>query len=69
MLDETRQDIRKLLRTFGVNADEAITAHLEQAPGDQPLRLKIILSDETDYGVDSPTKPLHVEVSGEVSRS
>jgi hypothetical protein len=35
-----RQDIRRLLKTFGVRADEAIGP---RAPGSQPLHIRIVL--------------------------
>jgi hypothetical protein len=68
-MDETsRDDIRKLLRTFGVRADEAITAYLARSPGDMPLRLKVTLEDITAYGDQPPQPPLALEIEAEVRR-
>ena len=44
MSEETRQDIRALLKRFGIKADEVITAHLE-AGGDGDLNLRLTLED------------------------
>ena len=69
MEDSTsRDDIRKLLKTFGIQADEAVIAHLALNPGDQPLRLRLILEDITNYGENPPTAPLHLEVEGQIQR-
>lgn len=68
MEGSSRDDIRRLLKTFGVQADEAIIAHLARNPGDKPLRLKLILDDLTDYGGALPTESLHLEVEGEIQR-
>ncbi len=69
MDEETiRHDIRRLLKTFGVQADETIMRYLEQAPGAFPLRLRITLEDITDYGTNLPTAPLRIVVEGEIRR-
>jgi hypothetical protein len=68
MEETSRNDIRKLLKTFGIQADEAIIAHLARNPGDKPLHLRITLTDLTDYGEMTPDHPLHLEIKGEISR-
>lgn len=68
MDDQSRQDIRRLLKTFGVNADEAMVAHLARNPDVKSLRVRVTLEDLTDYGEDAPDKPLHVEVEEEINR-
>lgn len=67
--DSSRDDIRKLLKTFGVKADEAIITHLARAPGDAPLHLRLVLEDLTDYGEAPPAAPLSLEVEGEIRRA
>ncbi len=69
MDDHTQQDIRRLLKTFGVQADEAIRAHLTRTPGNQPLHLRIVLEDLTPYGEIGPDQELRLEIDGEVRRS
>jgi hypothetical protein len=64
----SRDDIRRLLKTFGVKADEAILGHLARNPGIGPLRLRLSLEDLTDYGDEPPKRPLKLEVAGEVRR-
>ena len=66
MEDNARQDIRRLLKTFGIQADEAIMAHLAQQPDGVALQLRITLEDVTDYGDYPPVRPLQLEIEGEV---
>jgi hypothetical protein len=69
MNDNTRQDIRSLLKTFGIQADEAIMDFLDGAPGEGPLHVRLTLSDLTDYGDSPPAEPLHLEIEGQVRRA
>lgn len=64
MEEDTRTDIRKLLKAFGVQADEAILAHLAETAS--PLHLRITLTDLTDYGDNPPATPLHLEIEGTI---
>ena len=42
MSDEMcKKDIRALLKTFGVSADEAIVGHMAKNPGVKTLNLKV----------------------------
>lgn len=68
MEESSRTDIRRLLKEFGVRADEAIVAHLARNPGAGPLRLRLTLEDLTDYGDRPPDRPLGLVVEGEVRR-
>ncbi|TLN05714.1 hypothetical protein FDZ74_13405 [bacterium] len=68
MEETSLNDIRKLLKTFGVKADEEITHHLLKTRAGGPLLLRITLEDLTDYGDQSPEEPLHLEVKGEIRR-
>lgn len=65
--DPTRDDIRKLLKTFGVGADEAIMEYLAIAPGDEPLRLRVTLEDVSTYNVE-PDERLYYSIEAEVRR-
>lgn len=67
MEDLTREDIRKLLKTFGIQADEAITVHLERYPGGEPLHLRLRLEDLTDYD-SPPEQALELQVEGQLRR-
>lgn len=73
MEDTSRQDIRRLLKTFGVRADEALIAHLARNPQVASLRIRLVLEDLTDYG-DAPSgepppgEPLRLEIEGDVQR-
>lgn len=68
MEDNGRDDIRRLLKTFGIKADEIVIAHLACNTGDMPLQIRLILEDQTDYGEHAPETPLHLEVEGEIRR-
>ena len=68
MSETSRNDIRRLLKTFGIQADEAIMAHLESTPGNTPLMLRITLEDQTDSGDAHPGQKLHLEIDGQISR-
>lgn len=68
MDDNSRKDIRGLLKTFGVRADEAIVGHLARNPGISRLQLKVTLSDLTDYGDQPPAESLSLEVDGDINR-
>jgi hypothetical protein len=68
MEESTRNDIRKLLKLFGVQADEAITNHLERNPGREPLHLRISLEDLTDYGDSPPDEELRLEIERQIRR-
>jgi len=63
-----REDIRSLLKTFGIKADEIVIAHLARNPGEIPLQIRLILEDQTDYGDNTPETPLHLEIEGEIRR-
>lgn len=66
MDDSGRDDIRKLLKTFGVKADELVIAHQARLGRRRPLRLALVLEDRTEYGGDPPPQALHLEVEGEI---
>ena len=68
MEESSRSDIRRLLKTFGVQADEAVLKFLLQNPGPTPLQLRLTLTDLTDYGDQPPTEPLALVVEGEIRR-
>jgi len=67
MEENTQSDIRKLLKTFGVKADQVIRAHLERNPDVAVIQLRLVLQDLTAYSQE-PAEPLHIEVEGEVRR-
>jgi hypothetical protein len=68
MAETSRDDIRRLLKTFGIQTDEAIIAHLACNPEWGPLRIRLILEDLTDYGDSPPEEPLHLEIEGAIRR-
>lgn len=68
MEETSRDDIRRILKTFGIQADEALVAHLARNPGKGSLQIRITLEDQTDYGGETPDPPLFLEIEDEVRR-
>ena len=68
MEDNSRKDIRALLKTFGVKADEAIVGYLAKHPEVNHLKLKVTLEDQTDYGASTPSEVLALQVEGIINR-
>ena len=65
-MDEgTHEDVRKLLRSFGIRADETIAAYIAGRPNGGSLRLRVLLEDATDEKLAAGPKRL-LEVEGEV---
>ena len=63
-MEGSREQIRRLLKTFGIEADEAMIAHLARLPGKKAIRIRLVLDDLTDYGSNPPEIPLHLEIEG-----
>tara|TARA_B100000900_G_scaffold155124_1_gene131781 strand:+ start:275 stop:484 length:210 start_codon:yes stop_codon:yes gene_type:complete len=63
--DMCKKDIRALLKTFGVMADEAIVGHIAKNPTIDTLKLKVTLEDMTDYG-DNDIETLELEVTKDI---
>ncbi len=68
MEDTSRNDIHRLLKIFGVQADEKILRHLIENPHAAALRLRLKVEDLTDYGDRPPAQPLAFQVEGEIRR-
>jgi hypothetical protein len=69
MESTSRDDMRKLLKTFGIRADEAVIAYLARNPQMKALRIRLALEDLTDYGGISPGESLAFELEGEIGRT
>jgi hypothetical protein len=65
MPSDAHEDIRKLLKEFGLTADETVTAFLIEEKPSHPLRLRIVLEDLTEYP-SPPSRKLKVTVDGQV---
>jgi hypothetical protein len=66
--DIVRKDIRRLLKTFGVKADEAVLGHLLRNSDVKELKLRLTLEDLTDYGGRTPDQPLRLVIEDSVRR-
>ena len=65
MRSSTHDEIRRLLKEFGLSADETVSAYIIETKPSRPLRLRLTLEDLTEYE-SPPAAPLRVEVEGEV---
>jgi len=61
-----RDDIRSLLKEFGVRADEAIVTHLARNQDIEYLHLRITLEDITPYNESLSVSPLSLTVEGDI---
>ena len=68
MESSTRDDIRRALKTFGIQADEAITAYLTRWPGTGPLRVRLSLAGLPETAVSASTERLQLEMEAEIRR-
>lgn len=68
MEDTSRKDIRRILKTFGIRADEALVAHLARNPEVSELNVRITLEDLTDYGQKAQEGSLSVVVEDSIVR-
>lgn len=68
MEESSRNDIRRLLKTFGVQADEMVLTHLTRHPDSGPLHLRLTMTDLTEYGDSPPEERLQLEVEGIIRR-
>ena len=64
--DMCKKDIRGLLKTFGVMADEAIVGHIAKNPNVNSLSFKVTLDDITEYE-DSNTERLSLEITKSIN--
>jgi hypothetical protein len=69
MVSSTRDEIRSLLKEFGVRADEAIVSHLARNLDTKAFQLRLTLEDITEYGEAVPATPLSLTVEGEINRT
>ena len=69
MDEDNRKDIRRLLKTFGIRADEAIVAYLTRHPELRSLRVRITLEDITAYSDEKPAEMPQVVVEDTIERS
>lgn len=67
MEDNSRKAIRRLLKTFGIRADEAMVAYLARHPEVDSLPVRVTLESLSGDG-DQPAEPLHLVVEDTISR-
>ena len=60
--DMCKKDIRGLLKSFGVMADEAIVGHLAINSNVKELNLRVVLEDLTEYE-NADTDKLSLEIT------
>jgi hypothetical protein len=64
----TRDDIRSLLKEFGVKADGAVITHFAQNIYINSISIRLSLTDTTNYGDSAPGSPLELVVEGKIQR-
>ena len=62
------QDIRKLLRTFGVRADQVIQEHFKARQEVEELHLRIVLEELTEEAGGEVEPRQLLEIKGNVRR-
>jgi hypothetical protein len=68
MEDSNRKSIRRLLKTFGIRADEALVAYLARHPEVESMKVRITLENVTSAHNGGPTEALHLVVEDIVDR-
>lgn len=63
-----RDDVRKLLKEFGIKADQSVIEHLTRNEAVDSLDIRLTLVDLTDYGSFPPSIPLELVVEGTIRR-
>ncbi|MFN2223086.1 MAG: hypothetical protein PVH65_14890 [Chloroflexota bacterium] len=66
MDDNSRRSIRRLLKTFGIKADEAMIAYLARNPEINALPVRITL--ESQAGDGQPAEALRLVVEDTITR-
>ena len=69
MDDNSRKGIGRLLKTFGIRADEAMVAYLARHPEIDSLQVRITLEDITAYGDGKPAETLQLMVEDTIERT
>ena len=68
MEDNSRKSIRRILKSFGIKADETLVTYLARNPDVDNLKIRITLEDLTEYGSSPPQDPLVVTIEDEIQR-
>lgn len=67
MTQNSSMNIRKLLKTFGIQADEAVVAYFSQNTNVESMTIRLTLEDVTEYDENEPVDRLVIQVEGQVS--
>ena len=67
MNEPTAMNIRRLLKSFGIQADEAVMKYFSQNASITSLEIRLTLEDISDYGANEPAEKLFVKLEGEIS--
>lgn len=66
MQEQTRYDIRMLLKSFGIQADQALTAHMANILPGKVIQVRITLEDTTEYDDPALEGSLGMEIEGKI---
>lgn len=67
MTQNGSMNIRKLLKTFGIQADEAVVAFFSQNTDVKLMTIRLTLEDVTEYDENESVDRLVVQVEGQVN--
>jgi hypothetical protein len=66
--DQSRKDIRRILKTFGIQADERLVAHLARNPELSTIQVRITLDDVTEYPDTLEVEPVSLVIEDAIRR-
>jgi hypothetical protein len=65
-MSEQTINIRRLLKSFGIQADEAVVDFFSRNSDIDSLTIRLTLEDITAYGRNEPAERLVVQLEGEI---
>ena len=68
MEDRSRKDIRRILKTFGIRADETLVGHLARNPHLSKIRVRITLEEISGYDETLDAQPIKLVIEDEIHR-
>ncbi len=68
MDDQSRKDIRRILKTFGIRADETLVGHFARNPELSVIQVRITLEDLTKYPESLEIEPVSLIIEDVIQR-
>jgi len=67
MNEQDSMNIRRPLKSFGIQADEAVMDYFSQNTSLTSLTIRLTLEDISDYGTNETAEKLFVQLEGDIS--